>query len=190
MPKISIGYGLKQLITCKIKRFCQQHMVTHTERDHHAVVEHAVRNMLQHFEDYSNCSCLIFSVPAKVTNITGLKTVQEGSNLLLTCKTSGKPAPNITWTKEKLVLQGNTESLQQGARLNIRNIGRNESGTFYCKAYNGFGNPDSQAVDVDVTCKLHIACLFTVYYVPIIMLYIIDLSTCRCFHECVPLCMF
>nr|XP_058943333.1 fibroblast growth factor receptor 3-like isoform X2 [Pocillopora verrucosa] len=95
-------------------------------------------------------------VPAKVTNITGLKTVQEGSNLLLTCKTSGKPAPNITWTKEKLVLQGNTESLQQGARLNIRNIGRNESGTFYCKAYNGFGNPDSQAVDVDVTYAVKI----------------------------------
>ena len=76
MPKISIGYGLKQLITCKIKRFCQQHMVTHTERDHHAVVEHAVRNMLQHFEDYSNCSCLIFSVPA-LTMIIGILCIDK-----------------------------------------------------------------------------------------------------------------
>ena len=95
-----------------------------------------------------------FSVPAKVTNITGVKTIQEGTDLLLNCKTSGKPAPNITWTKERLLLQGNTESLQQGAWLNISNIGRNESGTFYCNAYNGFGNPESQVVDVDVTCML------------------------------------
>ena len=117
-----------------------------------------------------------FSVPAKVTNITGIKTIQEGTNLLLNCKTSGKPAPNITWTKERLVLQGNTESLQQGAWLNISNIGRNESGTFYCKAYNGFGNPDSQFVDVDVTCKLT-GCRFIVYCVIAVIFRIMDLST-------------
>ena len=73
-------------------------------------------------------------------------------------------------------MQGNNESLQQGAWLNKSNIGRKESGTFYCIAYNGFGNPDSQFVDVDVTCKL-IGCIFIVYCVIAIMLCIIDLST-------------
>ena len=72
-------------------------------------------------------------------------------------------------------MQGNTESLQQGAWLNISNIGRNESGTFYCNAYNGFGNPDSQVVNVDVTCKLT-GCRFIVYCVIAVMLCIMYLS--------------
>ena len=101
-------------------------------------------------------------MPAKVTNVIGEPTVREGTNLQLICEATGKPKPNITWTK---VLENGSKTgvPHQEAFLNLTNINRNDSGLFDCTAYNGFGNPDSQAVNVDVTCK------YTVY---IIMLHI------------------
>ena len=71
----------------------------------------------------------------------------------LTCEASGKPEVNITWTKEKTGNQGNTGVLQEGKVLTITKISRDDSGTFNCTAYNGFGKTDSQTVRVNVTCE-------------------------------------
>ena len=71
----------------------------------------------------------------------------------LTCKASGQPEPNITWTKEKPENQGNTVVLQEGKVLTITNIYRSDVGEFTCTAYNGFGKPEEQTVYVNVTCE-------------------------------------
>ena len=92
-------------------------------------------------------------VPANVTKIRGEQTVREGGKLQLTCEASGEPQPNITWTKEKTGNQGNNDVLQVGKELTITKISRNDSGTFHCTADNDFGEADSQAVYVDVTCE-------------------------------------
>ena len=97
------------------------------------------------------CNFLLL-VPAKIHQIRGEQTVLEGGNLQLTCKASGKPEPNITWTKEKTGNHGNSV-LQEGKVLTITKVSRNDSGTFNCTAYNGFGEADSQTVLVDVTCE-------------------------------------
>ena len=92
-------------------------------------------------------------VLTNVPEISGQTTVLEGSNLHLTCNASGRPEPNITWTKEKPGNQGNAGVVQEGKVLNITNINRNDSGTFTCTAYNGFGKKESLAVHVNVTCE-------------------------------------
>ncbi|XP_022800751.1 fibroblast growth factor receptor homolog 1-like [Stylophora pistillata] len=96
--------------------------------------------------------------PINVTDIIGKQTVLEGNNLQLTCIALGRPEPNITWTKEKLGNnKGNTGVVQEGKLLNIRNVNRNDSGTFTCTAYNGFGEAESRTVYVNVTYPAKIA---------------------------------
>ena len=71
----------------------------------------------------------------------------------LTCEASGRPEPNITWTKEKPGNQENTGVVQEGKVLTITNINSTNAGNYTCTAYNGFGKPESQTVCVDVTCE-------------------------------------
>ena len=103
--------------------------------------------------NFFQCNFLLF-FPPNITEIRGEQTVHDGGNLQLTCEASGKPEVNITWTKEKTGNQGNTGVLQEGKVLTIKKkISRNNSGTFNCTTYNGFGEADSQIVHVNVTCK-------------------------------------
>ena len=101
---------------------------------------------------FFQCNFLLL-VSASITEINGEQTVREGGNLQLTCEASGKPEPNITWTKEKTGNQGNTGVQREGKVLTINKISRNDSGTFNCTAYNGFGEADSQTAHVNVTCE-------------------------------------
>ncbi|XP_027050695.1 muscle, skeletal receptor tyrosine protein kinase-like [Pocillopora damicornis] len=90
-------------------------------------------------------------VPTYITRIRGNRTVLEGDNIKLTCKATGRPEPNITWTKEKLGNQGYTVVVQEGKVLTITNINRIDAGEYTCTAYNGFGKPENQTVYVAVT---------------------------------------
>ena len=92
-------------------------------------------------------------VPTYITGISGEPTVLQGDNLQLTCKVSGRPEPNITWTKEKPGNQGNTVVVQEGKLLTITDINRTDAGDYTCTAYNGFGKLESRTVYVIVTCE-------------------------------------
>ena len=101
---------------------------------------------------FLKCHSSVLLVPAKIHQIRGEQTVLEGGKLQLTCEASGKPEPNITWTKEKTGNQGNSV-FQEGKVLTITKVSRNDLGTFNCTAYNGFGEVDSQTVHVNVICE-------------------------------------
>ncbi|XP_066024436.1 fibroblast growth factor receptor 2-like isoform X3 [Pocillopora verrucosa] len=116
--------------------------------------------------DWSDVISVVIKVPAKIHQIRGEQTVLEGGNLKLTCKASGKPEPNITWTEEKEGNHGNSV-LQVGKVLTITKVSRNDSGTFNCTAYNGFGEADSQTVHVDVTYSPKIVKFKTEYFVDV-----------------------
>ena len=92
-------------------------------------------------------------VPTYITGISGEPTVLQGDNLQLTCEVSGRPEPNITWTKEKPGNQGNTVVVQEGKLLTITDINRTDVGDYTCTAYNGFGKLESRTVYVIVTCE-------------------------------------
>ena len=92
-------------------------------------------------------------VPTNITGISGEPTVLEGNNLQLSCEVSGRPEPNITWTKQEPGNQRNTGVVQEGKVLTITNINRIDAVEFTCAAYNGFGKPEYQTVYVNVTCE-------------------------------------
>ena len=96
---------------------------------------------------------LFLLVLTNIPEISGESNVPEGSNLQLICNASGRPEPNITWTKEKPGNQGNLEVVEKGKVLSITNINRNNAGEYTCTAYNGFGKPENRTVYVNVTCE-------------------------------------
>jgi len=100
---------------------------------------------------------MLLLVPASLVNVSGDQTVHEESNMQLFCEATGKPPPNITWTK---VLEDgrNSEILHRGPILDFPNINRTATGTYHCTANNGIGNEVSHAFQVNVTCKYFTVC--------------------------------
>ena len=90
--------------------------------------------------------------PSRIISSPDRQTVTEGSNLDLYCNTTGKPAPNITWTR---VLEDGTNSqvLFVGSPWHIVNIRRNFTGQYCCTADNGIGSPVNHTFLVNVLCK-------------------------------------
>ena len=93
------------------------------------------------------------SVSSRMTLYSDNQTVIEGSNLNLFCNATGKPAPNITWTRVS-----EDEVLFVGNPWNISNINRNYSGTYLCVADNGVSSPVNSTISINVLCK------YTFYY--------------------------
>ena len=84
--------------------------------------------------------------------------VHEHSEVTLSCNATGKPEPNITWTR---VWENGTDSgaLQsKDGYLVMANISRSSNGTYRCTAFNGVGEPVNQTVKVIVRCKLPRLC--------------------------------
>ena len=79
--------------------------------------------------------------------------VCEDSMVTLYCNATGKPTPNINWTR---VWENGTDSEQlpvvDGSYV-MSNIKRSSSGKYRCTAYNGVGDPANHMVQVIVRCK-------------------------------------
>ena len=103
------------------------------------------------------------SVPPGMTSYSDNQTVHEGSNLSLFCNATGKPDPNITWTRVS-----EDEVLFVGNLWNIVNINRTYRGTYRCIANNGVPSPVNSTISVNVLCE------YTFYYqlhVSLILIY-------------------
>ena len=92
-------------------------------------------------------------VLSNITEIRGNRIIKEGDNLNLISEATGRPEPNITWTKEKPGNQRNTVVVREGKVLTITNINSANAGNYTCTAYNGFGKPVNRTVYVNVTCE-------------------------------------
>ena len=93
-------------------------------------------------------------MPSGIAYVSNDRVVCEGSLVPLVCNATGKPKPNITWTK----VEGNdTDSapllpLVDGKYV-LSNIQRSANGTYRCTANNGVGTPVNRTVRVRVECK-------------------------------------
>ena len=97
------------------------------------------------------------SAPPTITSSSNNKTVNEGSDLALFCSATGKPAPNITWTR---VLEDGTSSkvLFVESPWITKNVRRNFTGQYRCTADNGIGGQVNRTIYVDVLCE------YTLYF--------------------------
>ncbi|XP_062872498.1 limbic system-associated membrane protein isoform X2 [Trichomycterus rosablanca] len=89
---------------------------------------------------------LIVQVPAYIYRVSEDVTVNEGSNLTLSCLANGRPDPAITWR----LLNPSAETLDVGEYLEITGILRTQAGRYECKASNDVVTPDVKYVNVVV----------------------------------------
>ncbi|ROL54681.1 Limbic system-associated membrane protein [Anabarilius grahami] len=89
---------------------------------------------------------LIVQVPAIIYKVSEDITVNEGSNVTLTCLANGRPDPSITWR----LLNPSAEALDVGEYLEISGIVRSQAGRYECKASNDVSTPDVKYVNVVV----------------------------------------
>ena len=96
----------------------------------------------------------LFVERPKVVDVTSDQYVHEHSEVTLSCNATGKPEPNITWTRvrENGAYSGSLQS--KDGYLVMANISRSSSGTYRCTAFNGVGEAVNQTVMVIVRCKL------------------------------------
>lgn len=105
----------------------------------------------------------------------------------MTCATSGKPKPNIKWSKV-----GSSDFLSNASQLAVVNVTRpgtaNSRIQYQCIASNGVETPATATASIIVNCKyvgkivIHCALLFNVkYFSPFLCL----LSSEICFDESV-----
>ncbi|XP_022800042.1 MAM domain-containing glycosylphosphatidylinositol anchor protein 2-like [Stylophora pistillata] len=88
----------------------------------------------------------------RIVGVTTDKDVCEDTKVTLSCNATGKPEPNITWTR---VWGNGTDSgaLQsKDGYFVMDNIGRGFNGIYRCTAFNGVGEPVNQTVKVIVRC--------------------------------------
>lgn len=90
------------------------------------------------------------------TNVSSDQVVCEDAMVTLSCNATGKPTPNITWTR---VTVNGTDSVPPhpvvDGTILISNIRRSSNGSTYrCTATNGVGDPVNRTVTVIVGCKL------------------------------------
>ena len=90
----------------------------------------------------------------EIGNMTGDQYVCVGSMVTLSCKATGKPIPDITWTR---VWENGTESGELASVDGfyvISNTSRSSNGTYRCTASNGIGDSANKTTEVIVECKL------------------------------------
>ena len=79
--------------------------------------------------------------------------VEEGENVTLLCKASGRPTPTVTWVRAFIghLPKGKTTLLH--GKLTIQNVAKADSGTYACSAKNFLGK-DSAFALITVTDRL------------------------------------
>lgn len=93
-------------------------------------------------------------MPPGIANVSNDQVACEGSLVTLSCNATGKPTPNISWTK---VEDNGTDSAPllpaMDGKYVMSNIQRSVNGTYRCTADNGVGAPVNRTVRVKVECK-------------------------------------
>ncbi|XP_077468233.1 limbic system-associated membrane protein isoform X1 [Stigmatopora argus] len=89
---------------------------------------------------------LVVQVPANIYKMSEDMTVNEGSNVTLSCLASGRPEPLITWR----LLSPSAEPLDGEEYLDIMGIMRTQAGRYECKASNDVATPDVKYVNMIV----------------------------------------
>ena len=82
---------------------------------------------------------LFLSVAALIIQKPSSVIVEEGENVTLQCKASGRPTPTVTWVRafRGHLPKGKTAVLD--GKLTIQNVAKADSGTYACSVKNSLG---------------------------------------------------
>ncbi|XP_040144798.1 neuronal growth regulator 1 isoform X3 [Ictidomys tridecemlineatus] len=89
---------------------------------------------------------LTVQVPPKIYDISSDMTINEGTNVTLTCLATGKPEPSISWRH----ISPSAKSFENGQYLDIYGITRDQAGEYECSAENDVSFSDVKKVKVVV----------------------------------------
>lgn len=96
---------------------------------------------------------MLFSVRPEVepTPSNGIIVTKTGQSVTLACQvTKGSPAPEVEWRrKEGRKMPDGAESTK-GMSLTFTKVTRHNSGIYVCAADNGFGEPSTAEIKLDV----------------------------------------
>lgn len=86
-------------------------------------------------------------------NSTRSIVVSEGEAVQLECYAGGYPPPRISWRRENNAILPTGGSIYRGNRLKIKQIRKEDRGTYYCVAENGVGRGNKRNIAVEVEFK-------------------------------------
>ena len=99
--------------------------------------------------------CLYIPDRPEITKHPQNVTETERNNVTLTCSATGNPEPQLSWFKDKDLVESNDRIYlsANNSLLTITDMNRNDRGGYLCVAHNEVGNDTSIIVIVDVQCE-------------------------------------
>ena len=89
--------------------------------------------------------CLFLVVAALIIQKPSSVIVEEGENVTLLCKASGRPTPTVTWVKALGNLKKGKTAVLDG-NLTIQNVAKADSEIYACLAKNSLGRDSAFAL--------------------------------------------
>ncbi|KAK4878711.1 hypothetical protein RN001_011217 [Aquatica leii] len=86
-------------------------------------------------------------------NSTRSIVVSEGEAVQLECYAGGYPPPRISWRRENNAILPTGGAIYRGSKLKIKQIRKEDRGTYYCVAENGVGRGNRRNIAVEVEFK-------------------------------------
>ncbi|XP_066296742.1 protein amalgam-like [Branchiostoma lanceolatum] len=91
--------------------------------------------------------------PASIISISEPVTATVSDSVTLQCVADGNPPPNITWSRNGLLMRSNVGTVPRDViigAIQLKNVQTNDTGTYLCKASNGVGDISTRSTALTI----------------------------------------